>query len=250
MLRGPASLRTRDSHFWHHLERFWSAHDAKNAPTLSLKPLERQKKTKQTQWINVKCEMTSRLRYSTTLGRVEGYAVFLWAIVMRVPLPATLVPPPAPAQGRKKTCACQADEREKRCELKVVVLTVAAYTKPWRERNRSRTTPAPWWPSACGLSRPRRAGRRARTASRRSLGGTCNRARKNETLPHRSDIYTQKKPQLTHTQASPPGSGNDKCREDRNVGGNLDIRRNGTRLQPPQTLSGLRNIGLKSYFGV
>lgn len=34
---------------------------------------------------------------STALRRVEGYAVLLWAIVMRLSPPATLLPPPATA---------------------------------------------------------------------------------------------------------------------------------------------------------
>lgn len=71
-----------------------------------------------------------RLRYSTALGRVEGYTVLLWATVMRLSLPATLLPPPATAQGRKKRHASQTDDRRKQPQLKMVELTVAAYTKP------------------------------------------------------------------------------------------------------------------------
>lgn len=119
--------------------------------------------------------MTWRLGYSTALRRVEGYTVFLRAIVMRVSLSATLLPPPAAAQGRKKERASRTHERRERRESNAAVLTVAAYTKPWREHTRSHTSPAPWWPSVCGLWRPRRAGRRARTSSPRSLGGTWDR---------------------------------------------------------------------------
>lgn len=74
--------------------------------------------------------MTSRLRYGTALGRVEGYTLLLLAIVMRVSLPATLLPPPATAQGCKKKYASQTDYSRKQRELNMVVLTVAAYTKP------------------------------------------------------------------------------------------------------------------------
>lgn len=69
----------------------------------------------------------------------------------------------------------------------------------------------------------------------------------NETLPQQSDIYTGRST-LTRTQASPPVSGNDTCRESRNGGGNLDTRRNGTRRQRPQTLSGSEKEALRVIF--
>lgn len=48
------------------------------------------------------------------------------------------------------------------------------------------------------------------------------------------------KSQLTHTQASPPGSGTDRSRGSRNGGESLDTRRNGPGQPQPQTLSGFR----------
>lgn len=68
----------------------------------------------------------------------------------------------------------------------------------------------------------------------------------NKTLPRRSDSYT-KEPQLTRTQASPPGSGSDMSRGGRSVGGSPDTRQSGTRLRRPQTLSGVRKVSVKSH---
>lgn len=113
---------------------------------------------------------------STALRRVEGHGVLLRAIVVCLSPPATLLSPPATAQGRKEKCASRTDDREKiGCGLNMVVLTATAYTKAWREHTRSRTAPEPWWPSVCGLLRPRRASLRAHTSSPQSLGGTCSR---------------------------------------------------------------------------
>lgn len=145
--------------------------------------------------------MIWRLGYSTALGRVEGYAVFLRAVVMRLSLSATLLPPPAAARGRKKERASRTRDRRERRELNAAVLTVAAYTEPWRKHTRSHTSPAPWWPSVCGWWRPRRAGRRARTSSPRSLGGTWDRGERKRVFKtkHRSP---QKGPHLhTYTHA-------------------------------------------------
>lgn len=106
--------------------------------------------------------------------------------------------------ARKRALARQTTERKQR-KLNVGVLTVAAYTTPWREHNRSHTTPAPWWASVCDLSRPRRAGLRARTSSRRSLGGTCRSRRervfKRHTPTPPRDLH-KKVPTYTHAGVS------------------------------------------------
>lgn len=56
--------------------------------------------------------------------------MLLWAVVMRLSLPATFLPPPAAAQGRKRKRASQTDDRGQRRGSRKAVLTVAAYTKP------------------------------------------------------------------------------------------------------------------------